>query len=37
MARIMSQPTYKNSITTTFSIELLAEQISRIDHVFWPR
>jgi uncharacterized protein len=36
MARIMSQPTYKNPIAATFAIDLLAEQAARTDHVFWP-
>lgn len=36
MARIMSLPTYKNPVTTTFAIDLLAEQIGKTDHVFWP-
>jgi uncharacterized protein len=35
MARIMSQPTYKNPITATFAIDLLAEQIGKTDHAFW--
>lgn len=36
LARIMSQPGYKNSITTTFAIDLLAEQVGETDHAFWP-
>jgi predicted nucleic acid-binding protein len=36
MTRIMSQSTYRNPVTTTFAIELLAEQVARTDHVFWP-
>jgi len=36
MARIMSQSSYKNPITTTFAIDLLAEQVAYTDHVFWP-
>jgi toxin-antitoxin system PIN domain toxin len=36
MARIMSQSGYKNPITTTFAIDLLAEQIEKTDHEFWP-
>jgi uncharacterized protein len=36
MARIMSQPTYKNPITATFAIDLLAEQAAKTDHAFWP-
>jgi toxin-antitoxin system PIN domain toxin len=36
MARIMSLPTYKNPVTTTFAIDLLTEQIEKTDHVFWP-
>lgn len=36
MVRIMSQPSYKNPITTTFAIDLLTEQIAQTDHVFWP-
>ena len=36
MTRIMSQSTYKNPITTTFAIDLLAEQAAQTDHVFWP-
>src|SRR5712691_1091500 len=36
MARIMSQSTYKNPVTTTFAIDLLAEQVAQTDHVFWP-
>lgn len=36
LARIMSQSGYKNRVTTTFAIDLLAEQIGEADHVFWP-
>jgi toxin-antitoxin system PIN domain toxin len=36
MARIMSLSTYKNPITTTFAIDLLADQIEKTDHAFWP-
>jgi toxin-antitoxin system PIN domain toxin len=36
MARIMSLSTYKNPITTTFAIDLLADQIEKTNHVFWP-
>jgi uncharacterized protein len=36
MARIMSQSGYKNPITTTFAIDLLAEQVAQTDHAFWP-
>ncbi len=36
MVRIMSQPRYKNPVTTTFAIDLLAEQIGQTDHAFWP-
>ena len=36
MTRIMSQPTCKNRITTTFAIDFLAEQVAKTDHVFWP-
>lgn len=36
MARVMSQSGYKNPITTTFAIDLLAEQAAQTDHVFWP-
>ena len=35
-ARIMSQTGYKNPVTTTFAIDLLAEQLAQTDHVFWP-
>jgi uncharacterized protein len=35
-ARIMSQPGYKKPVTTTFAIDLLAEQMNKSDHVFWP-
>jgi toxin-antitoxin system PIN domain toxin len=36
LARIMSQPGYKNRITTTFAIDLLSQQVSEGDHAFWP-
>jgi toxin-antitoxin system PIN domain toxin len=36
LARITSQPRYKNPITPVFAIELLVEQVVRTDHVFWP-
>ena len=36
LARIMSQSGYKNSISTTFAIGLLGEQVARTHHVFWP-
>ncbi len=36
MTRVMSQSTYKNPITTTFAIDLLTEQVTKTDHVFWP-
>ncbi len=36
LARIMSQSGYKNRVTTTFAIDLLAEQIGEADHAFWP-
>jgi len=36
LARIMSQPGYKNPVTTTFAIDLLAEQMGETDHAFWP-
>jgi toxin-antitoxin system PIN domain toxin len=36
VARITSQPRYKNPITPVFAIELLIEQVGRTDHVFWP-
>jgi toxin-antitoxin system PIN domain toxin len=36
MVRIMSQPTYKNPIAATFAVDLLAEQVERTDHAFWP-
>jgi toxin-antitoxin system PIN domain toxin len=35
LARIMSQPAYKNRIATTFAIDLLAEQMREGDHAFW--
>jgi toxin-antitoxin system PIN domain toxin len=35
-ARIMSQPRYKKPVTTTFAIDLLAEQMNKADHAFWP-
>jgi predicted nucleic acid-binding protein len=31
----MSLPTYKNPVTTTYAIDLLAKQIARTDHEFW--
>ena len=36
MVRIMSQSRYKTPISTTFAIDLLAEQIGQTDHAFWP-
>ncbi len=36
LARIMSQSGYKNRVTTTFAIDLHAEQIAEPDHAFWP-
>lgn len=36
LARIMSQPGYKNRITTTFAIDLLAEHAREPEHAFWP-
>ncbi len=36
LVRIMSQPGYKNPITTTFAIDLLVEQKDETDHAFWP-
>jgi uncharacterized protein len=36
LARIMSQSGYKNPVTTTFAIDLLAEQMAETDHAFWP-
>jgi uncharacterized protein len=36
LARIMSQSRYKNRVTTTFAIDLLAEQVAEGDHAFWP-
>jgi toxin-antitoxin system PIN domain toxin len=36
MARIVSQSSYKNPVTTTFAIDLLAEQVGDSDHAFWP-
>jgi uncharacterized protein len=36
MARIVSQSGYKNPVTTTFAIDLLAEQVGDSDHAFWP-
>jgi toxin-antitoxin system PIN domain toxin len=35
-ARIMSQSGYKNPVSTAFAIDLLAEQVARTDHAFWP-
>lgn len=35
-ARIMSQAGYKDRITTTYAIHLVAEQLRELDHVFWP-
>ena len=32
----MSQSRYKNRVTTTFAIDLLAEQVAEVHHVFWP-
>lgn len=34
--RVMSQPNYPSPITPTFACDLLAQQISDTDHVFWP-
>jgi toxin-antitoxin system PIN domain toxin len=34
--RIMSQPGYKNPISATFALDLLAEQMIKSDHAFWP-
>ena len=34
-ARIMSQAGYKDRVTTTFAIDLLAEQLRETDHAFW--
>jgi len=36
VARIMSQPGYKNPVSAAFAIDLLAAQAARTDHVFWP-
>jgi uncharacterized protein len=36
LVRIVSQPGYKNRVTATFAIDLLTEQLSETDHVFWP-
>jgi toxin-antitoxin system PIN domain toxin len=36
MARIMSQSTYKNPVTSSFAVDLLAVQIAKTDHRFWP-
>jgi len=36
LARIMSQSGYKNRVTATFAIDLLAEQVGETDHAFWP-
>jgi toxin-antitoxin system PIN domain toxin len=36
LARIMSQPGYKNPVTANFAIDLLAEQMGETDHAFWP-
>ncbi len=36
LARIMSQSGYKNRVTTTFAIDLLAAQMGEGDHAFWP-
>ena len=30
------QSGYKTPISTTFAVDLLAEQINKTDHVFWP-
>ena len=35
LARIISQSGYKNRVTTTFAIDLLAEQVGEGDHAFW--
>jgi len=35
-ARIVSQSGYKNRVTTTFAIDLLAQQGLEADHAFWP-
>jgi toxin-antitoxin system PIN domain toxin len=35
MVRIMSQPSYKNPLTTAFAVDLLAAQVAQSDHVFW--
>jgi len=34
--RVMSQPRYPNSITSTFACDLLARQTADTNHVFWP-
>jgi uncharacterized protein len=34
--RVISQPNYTNPITTTFALDLLAQQAAETDHVFWP-
>jgi len=36
MVRVMSQSGYKTPISATFAVDLLAEQISKTDHAFWP-
>lgn len=36
LARVMSLSGYKNRISTTFAIDLLAEQVGEGDHAFWP-
>ncbi len=36
MARVMSQSTYKNPVTSSFAVDLLAVQIAKTDHRFWP-
>jgi toxin-antitoxin system PIN domain toxin len=36
MVRVMSQSRYKSPVSATFAIDLLAEQVEKTDHVFWP-
>jgi len=36
MVRVMSQSGYKTPISAAFAVDLLAEQINKTDHAFWP-
>jgi len=36
IVRVLSQPTYSHPVSIAEAFEILAEQIARTDHVFWP-